>query len=99
MCVQTRKSGRETLINEIKDEFNLSDFVHLKIKKPQNATLYIDNIKVENDFNGEYFRGAKVTLKIVPDSGYTFGGWDEGGFNNTIDLTLSENLTIGADIR
>ena len=91
------KNRREKLINEIKDEFNLSDFVHLMIKKPQNATLYIDNIKVENDFNGEYFRGAKVTLKIVPFKNHTFLGWSNGKSDETIELTLSEDENIEAN--
>jgi hypothetical protein len=91
------KNRRENLIKELKDEFNLSDFVHLKIKKPQHATLYIDNIKVESDFNGEYFRGAKVTLKIVPFENHTFLGWSNGKSDERIELTLSEDENIEAN--
>jgi hypothetical protein len=76
--------------------FDLQGSNILHISKPAHGTVYIDGIKLDKNFNGEYFDNAKVTLKAIPDAGYKFTGWSNADTRQSIEITLNSDITLSA---
>ena len=45
---------------------------------------------------GEYEEGTEVTLTATPNSGYKFVAWSNGSEEETINVTINENLELNA---
>ncbi|RUM65649.1 MAG: hypothetical protein DSZ06_04690 [Sulfurospirillum sp.] len=84
----------EIIRDQLREEFNLNGIVHLKIPKPECGTVYIDGIKLDQNFDGSYFIGVKVNLDIETDFGCKFLGWSNGIVNKSIILEIDESQKI-----
>lgn len=88
---------REEIVREkLKKAFDLKKSVHLKIDKVRNGTVYLDDIRLAESFEGEYFQGATVTLRAEPEKGYLFEGWSNGDHNATTEIMLRDDMQIYA---
>ena len=43
---------------------------------------------------GEYQEGTEVTITATPDEGYRFTGWSDGSIEESITITLSEDINL-----
>ncbi len=68
----------------------------VSIEKPANGNIYIDNIKLNNNFHGSYFNNTKITLKAVPHQGYKFVKWSNNSTQQTIEVPINNNITFNA---
>jgi hypothetical protein len=76
--------------------FNYSGNNILTINPPANGEIYINNIKLKENFTGEYFNNTVVTLKAKPNNGYKFVKWSNGNTNRIMKLTLNNDININA---
>jgi methionine-rich copper-binding protein CopC len=74
--------------------FNLSGNNILQIELPQDGDVYVDDVKLEEPFSGEYFTGMKVRIKAVPKVDYKFVGWSDGSTQNSREVVLDSNLDL-----
>jgi hypothetical protein len=89
---------RESIVKqELKSKFNLSGNNNLNIPYSSNGTITIDGVKLQDEYNGEYFNGAKVTLKATPAEGHTFTQWSNGNTNQKITVTINNDTSISAE--
>jgi len=69
----------------------------LQISLTANGTVYVDGVKLTEDYNGEYFDNAVVTLKAVPNEGHSFIKWSNDNTNPEITVTITTDTTIEAE--
>jgi len=70
-----------------------------KFKTTATFTLTIsagEHGKVNEEVNGTYTGGEKVTIKATPDKGYKFEMWSDGDTHATREITMTENLNLKA---
>ncbi len=87
---------KEVVLQTLQDRFNLSGDNSLQIPTATNGTIYIDGVKLTDNFNGHYFNGATVTLKAVPNEGYRFVKWSDNNRDQIREITLNSNQTLNA---
>ncbi len=80
------------------DELNLVGNNSLVIEPSQNGSIYLEGIKIDKRFEGEYFNNSKVTIKAVPNDGYKFVSWTgiNAGNRSQIDLVVNGDADIAA---
>ena len=63
--------------SHIRSQFNLSgDYtLGLNVQPPGSGHIELTAIDVDSPFTGVYFLGVPMSLKAVPNSGYSFSGW------------------------
>ena len=63
--------------SHIRNQFGLSGYytLGLEIQPPGSGHIELTAINVDDSFLGTYFIGVPMTLKAVPNSGYSFSGW------------------------
>ena len=54
---------------------------------------------VNTEVNGEYSKGAKVTVTATPNADYTFVQWSDGNTNATREITITEDLILRAEFK
>lgn len=88
----------EYMIQNIKDKFVLDDIVKLELKSNYEnaATYYIEGVKLLNELDGNYFKNIPLRIKVVPNSGYNFVGWEgiKESIEDSIEITLTENSNL-----
>jgi len=84
------------IMDFISDRLNVTGNNNLTIQTVQDGTIYLDGIKLDNTFNGNYFNNAKVTLTAKADEGYKFVRWSDGQTEESIEVTLNSNIGIEA---
>jgi hypothetical protein len=82
---------------EIKTKFNLSGNNNLNIPYSSNGAVTIDGVILKDMYIGEYFNGAKVTLKAIPNEGHSFIKWSNGSTNPEIAVTINNDTSISAE--
>ncbi len=88
-------SQRNRFVREnLKKSLNLKGSPKLTIKKVEHGTIYLDGIKLVENFEGEYFNDAKVRLKAVADSGYRFEKWSNGNSSQEITININQDNNI-----
>jgi hypothetical protein len=90
-------SRAEYLRVHMNSYFGTSGSKFLQIAASSNGTVYVDGVKLTEDYNGKYFNNAKVTLKAVPNEGHSFTRWSNGNTNLEITVTLTDNISIQAE--
>ena len=90
----------EKLYDQIKEKFNLSDLYTLKINinNHQNGLVLLNENNIEtSEFSGRFFKGVDLPLRISPNLGYTYFGWDNMDIVNLdsndimIDISFVKN--------
>jgi hypothetical protein len=95
--LKTYAQNRNDIVRQhLKDKFSLNGNNILHIPEAAHGTIFIDNVKLDTNFNGKYFNNSKVTLKAVPQEGYSFTGWSNGNKNQSLELTINSDITISA---
>ncbi len=70
-----------------------------KFKTTATFTLKIkagEHGSVNDEVNGTYKGGDKVTIKATPDKGYIFGSWSDGNTQATREITIDHDIDITA---
>ncbi len=83
-------------IDQLRGELNLIGNKILNINPSEHGTITINGVKVSGTFNNIYFNGAEVILKAIPKSGYKFVEWSNGNKEQSINVVLNSDVTIGA---
>lgn len=54
---------------------------------------------VNSEVNGEYAKGAQVTITATPNADYTFVKWSDGNTQATRTITMTEDVTLSAEFK
>ena len=76
------------LRHHFKTYFNLKGDNKLHIEKSSHGTVYIENIKLKNTFDGYYFDSTQIRLRAEADQGYHFTQWSNKEKQKEITLTV-----------
>ena len=90
---------KDTLFKHLNDFYNLDGHYNLHLKKtsPRCGKIYIEDVIIPyNDSIHEYFKNIPLTLVAKPNFGYSFIDWEGISTEDTINLTLSDDITINA---
>jgi len=80
--------------------FELENEVHLKFNAypPEAGTIEINTISVDElPWDGHYFNGVPVKIKVVPNAGYTFQHWASVNTILTPDASQQIELNFSED--
>ncbi|MGL1891646.1 MAG: CotH kinase family protein [Spirochaetaceae bacterium] len=90
-------SQRPKLIREkISRKFGLKGSVKLEINI-KNGSVNVNTINnLESNWSGVYFKNTAITIKAIPNEGYTFTGWEglTGSTNPVIQIKLDKNSIL-----
>lgn len=100
---EDRLAGLLTFIEErpdyqrdfVRQYFQLENSVELKLNTfPEGAgVIKINTITPESlPWKGHYYNGVPVTLTVIPNTGYTFSGWES--INTIQNRNVSESIQI-----
>ena len=97
-AVNRPEYAKEHILNEL----NLPDYHNIGIENDTPDLGFVrvnNNLKIQELYwNGDYFEQVPITLKAVPEFGYTFSHWS-GDYDSTeeeITLDINESLEIKA---
>lgn len=62
----------------ILEKFSLNGEVNVSIQYPgkEYAKIYFNTLTIERDFNGKYFIGVPIKIKVKTEHDYVFKGWE-----------------------
>ena len=80
----------------LKDSFSLHGSKNLTIPLAQNGKIYIDGIELTKNYNGDYFKKSKITLKAIPKQGHQFIKWSNGQTTPEININISNDTLLEA---
>ena len=90
--------GRHEVVREsLRETFGLEGKPSLSVDMSDNGTVYLDDIKLEETFHGEYFNKAYVTLKAVASEGYKFKSWSNGNKNSEIKVMMHHDINLSVE--
>jgi len=84
----------------MKAYYSLSTTVHVELinRNPAGGAVYVAGIRLHDDtLSGNYFRDAPLTVKAVPEPGFTFVQWSGGNSHPEIEVALDYDTSISAD--
>jgi len=93
------KERKNTVIPALRTDLNLVGSPILHISKANNGDVYIHGVKLNQSYDGQYFNGAKVTLKAIPIDGYKFVKWSDGQTSPEISVILNNDTSIEANFQ
>jgi len=85
----------ENMRNFLETNFNITGNNTLSVMQASNGFVTIDDVKLDNTYQGNYFDGAFVSLHAIPDDGYTFDKWI---INGTVYNSQRLSLAVSGDI-
>lgn len=83
--------------NQLRNRFSLSGHNQLEVVHSDGGVVAVDGIPMQDDFRGEYFDNAKVTLEATPEKGYKFLRWSNGMDQPSITIELKDDRSIKAE--
>ena len=87
----------DVLYDQIKDKFKLSDLYTLtiNIENHENGVVLINRNEITTDqFFGRFFSGVDLPLRISPNLGYTYSGWDNNDIVNLDGNDVTLNISF-----
>ena len=82
-CLKTWAKARDSkVIQEYKEEFDLSEMISVTIKAEGNGSVLMEDMKLPSkNYEGKFFGGVAMMLTAVSEGG-TFTGWSDGVTDN-----------------
>ncbi len=84
------------VLEQLRGELNLIGSNTLNIQTSDKGIITINDTQISGEFNNIYFDGAEVTLKAIPNSGYKFVQWSDGRKDQSINIVINSDVSIGA---
>ena len=91
-------NSRNSIMRDfLEKELNLTGNNIINIPMSINGNIYIDGIKLTEDFSGDYFNDTTIILHAIPNSGYQFEQWSDGNREQTRNLNITADMSIWAE--
>lgn len=98
--MQFARNRTETVKQETKQYFGLSDEVSVSINASGMGSVLVEGTKLpSSSYNGKFFAGNSMLLEAVPASGAMFMGWSDGSSENPHIVQINGATTITAQFK
>ena len=95
--LRTYATQRNDIVRtQLANQFSLTGNLDVHIPKPAHGSINIDGVKLNQSYDGNYFTNSTITLKAIPEKGYTFTRWSNGQTEDTIQLNIHNNTFVQA---
>lgn len=83
------------LFKQLQQRFELDGLINVQIYTSKGGVVQLNNLTLEKEFNGRYFKNIPLHIEAIPDFDYRFVGWKElNGGSKLLDSIPKADITL-----